>query len=260
MRGGKPLKAVKWFTLCAVLAVVVGIVTGTGRPVQACAASPPWNLAATSHNNAIKLTWLPPQTLGGLTLTGYYVFRATAPGGYNWNSPLHDFATKDCYYLDQTAQAGRTYYYVVKAFFTNNDSTTPSNEVSCTVGQAGVVITVDCPTAYVNGVPVTLEAPPTLVNGRVLVPFRFLADALKASITWEEATQRVQATFGGVTVVLTVGVQSAYVNEAMEEIDVPPQLKNGRVLVPLRFLTEHFGWQAKWDSSSSSATITSTLK
>jgi len=249
------MKVSKWLVLTC-LAVFLGILA-TGSLTLACSATPPRSLTPAPQGNAVKLTWLPPESLGGLTIAGYYVFRAATPGAYNWNSPLHDFAIKECAYVDSTAQAGRTYYYSVKAFFTNTDSTGPSNEVSFIVGQAGIVITVDSPTAYVNGLAVTLEAPPTIVNGRVLVPFRFLADSLGAAITWDQATQQVTATFGGVTVILTVGVQTAYVNGVAEEIDVPPQLKNGRVLVPLRFLTEHFGWQAKWDSSSYSATITS---
>ena len=47
-----------------------------------------------------------------------------------------------------------------------------------------IVMQVDLPTAWVNGEPTPLKAPPVLRNGQVLVPLRFVAEALGARVNY----------------------------------------------------------------------------
>jgi len=39
----------------------------------------------------------------------------------------------------------------------------------------------------VNGLPINMDVTPRVVPGRVLIPFRFLAQSLGAEVIWEEA-------------------------------------------------------------------------
>ncbi|UUZ91912.1 copper amine oxidase N-terminal domain-containing protein [Paenibacillus sp. P25] len=48
------------------------------------------------------------------------------------------------------------------------------------------------PSARANGLDVTLGAPPVLVNGRTMVPLRFVAEALHHSVTWVEAARLIE--------------------------------------------------------------------
>lgn len=44
---------------------------------------------------------------------------------------------------------------------------------------------------YVNGKEVYASAPPVIVNDRVMVPIRFVAEALDCSVTWNDSTNSV---------------------------------------------------------------------
>lgn len=46
-------------------------------------------------------------------------------------------------------------------------------------------------TAFVNGWEFILDAEPALINGRTLVPLRFIAEKLGCKITWKEATSKI---------------------------------------------------------------------
>lgn len=63
---------------------------------------------------------------------------------------------------------------------------------------------------YVNGE--ELEAAPILHNGRTLVPFRSISEALKAEVNWNPADKSVTVTRGGVVVKLIIDNKIAYVN------------------------------------------------
>ena len=216
--------------------------------------TPQQSLTATPMGNSVRLDWLPPQDMAGLTLEGYYVYRAAKPGGYDWTRPLHDFLTTDTFYVDNTCQVGRTYYYRVKAYFTNK-SHTAYNEVSFTPGQNVIVITVGNPIAQVNGQPVTMDQPPIIHNGRALLPFRFASERLGAELVWIQATQQVKAKHGNTTVILTIGSYEAKVNGVSVEIDVSAILVNDRTMVPVRFLTTAFGWKVEWVHSTKTVVI-----
>ncbi|MEW5922341.1 MAG: copper amine oxidase N-terminal domain-containing protein, partial [Bacillota bacterium] len=63
--------------------------------------------------------------------------------------------------------------------------------VTATKGQTTVRLTVGVRTAYKNGAPVNLDVPAKIVNGRTLVPLRFVSEALGAKVNWDTKTQVV---------------------------------------------------------------------
>ncbi|AKL93670.1 copper amine oxidase domain containing protein [Clostridium aceticum] len=48
-----------------------------------------------------------------------------------------------------------------------------------------IMITLDSKTAYINGEEVELQAPATAINGRTMVPVRFIAEATGATVDWD---------------------------------------------------------------------------
>jgi len=119
--------------------------------------------------------------------------------------------------------------------------------VRVTVGQA---------TADVNGIATTLVQPPVLVGERVLVPFRFVGEALGATVVWDPETRQITAKSGQTTLVMTLDQTTASVDGLPVAVDVPPQLVNGFTMIPLRFFATAFGWTTEWDGSTLTATIT----
>jgi len=108
---------------------------------------------------------------------------------------------------------------------------------------------------YVNGKEPKFDVPPVVESGRTLVPFRAIAEALEAEVSYDAKKKQVTVTRGDTVVVLTLGSKTALVDGKPVTMDVPGKLKNNRVLVPLRFLSEALQADVKWDAETSSAII-----
>ncbi|MCG1012407.1 hypothetical protein JT739_07320 [Tepidanaerobacter sp. GT38] len=101
-----------------------------------------------------------------------------------------------------------------------------------------------------DGKQLTFDVPPILHNNRTLVPFRAIFEAYGATdIKWNQNLQKATGTVDGITIELTVGSNTAIVNGKSMELDVPPIVKNGRVLVPIRFISEALGYDVEWDNA-----------
>ncbi len=59
-----------------------------------------------------------------------------------------------------------------------------------------VKLTIDDATAYLNDSPITLDTPATLINSRTMVPVRFIAESLGATVKWDSVSQTVLITGG----------------------------------------------------------------
>ena len=61
------------------------------------------------------------------------------------------------------------------------------------VGEDGTTVSVtnDNKTAYINGEPITLDVPATIIDGRFLVPVRFVSESFKAQVEWNGIKQLV---------------------------------------------------------------------
>ena len=54
-----------------------------------------------------------------------------------------------------------------------------------------VSVSIDNPKAFIDGKATTLDQPPVLLDGRTLVPLRFIAEAYGAKVEWVDETQTV---------------------------------------------------------------------
>jgi|GEM_PF-6712100 len=63
--------------------------------------------------------------------------------------------------------------------------------VTYTTPETQILLTIDDPVAYVNGEPVEIDVAPTIVNGRTLVPVRFVSEAMGFQVDWISATRQV---------------------------------------------------------------------
>jgi hypothetical protein len=83
--------------------------------------------------------------------------------------------------------------------------------------------------------------------GRVRVPVRFVSEQMGAQVGWDESTQTVTITREGLQIKLQVDNPIVTVNDHTLTIDAPPKLlPPGRVMVPLRFVSEAFGAAVDW--------------
>lgn len=101
-----------------------------------------------------------------------------------------------------------------------------------------------------------IEVAPFTVNDRTMVPVRVIAESFGAQVGWEEAAQTVTVSVPGKEIVLVLGSSEVYVNGESVTLDVAAMEQNGRTLVPLRFITETFGYTVKYLPSTQQIYIT----
>ncbi len=89
-----------------------------------------------------------------------------------------------------------------------------------------------------DGKLMTFDVKPVVVNNSTLVPFRAIFEALGADVTWDGLTNTATASKGNITIKITTGSTSAYVNDALKTLDAAPTIVSGRTMVPLRFISE----------------------
>jgi len=104
-------------------------------------------------------------------------------------------------------------------------------------------------TALVNGQPVSIEVGPFVKNQRTLVPFRFLGETLGAAVSWNQRTEIATLTADGLTIQMPLKGDPT-VNGKRFSLDVPAEIINGRLSVPLRFVSEQLGCFVQYDNAS----------
>lgn len=95
--------------------------------------------------------------------------------------------------------------------------------------------------ATVNQKQVTMDQAAYISGGRTMVPFRFLGESLGAKVSWEATTKQAKLSLSGVDVIVTVGSLNGLVNGEIVKMDVPAVNKDGRLFIPLRFVSENLG-------------------
>ncbi len=113
---------------------------------------------------------------------------------------------------------------------------------------------------FIDGLYVEFDVFPVNLNGRVLIPFRAIAEALNVEVLWEASTRTVTASDADTSVRLQIGNNIAFKNEEAINLDVPPTIINGRTLIPIRFFSEAFGCEVLWDGSANAVRIASPKK
>ncbi len=100
-------------------------------------------------------------------------------------------------------------------------------------------------------------APYITSNNVTMVPLRVISNGLGASVDWQQATETVIITGNGTQLMMSRGDRSALVNGSPVALDSAVQTRNGRVMVPLRFIGETLGLQVDWNASTRWITLQS---
>jgi hypothetical protein len=115
-----------------------------------------------------------------------------------------------------------------------------------TVAQAAQKITI-----LVDGKTVESDVPAYIDgNNRTMVPIRFVAEALQGNVSWDGKVKKVTIARNNTTILLWIGKKSYSVNNAAQNMDTIPNIKEGRTMVPLRFVAESLCCQVTWDSKN----------
>lgn len=97
---------------------------------------------------------------------------------------------------------------------------------------------------YVNGQYLPLNVSTYESGGSVLVPLRAVSTALGAQVQWQNG--QVEISLGGKNLLLRPGSAQAQVNGQTVQLSQSPQLRDGAVFVPLRFVGEQLGAEVSY--------------
>lgn len=140
----------------------------------------------------------------------------------------------------------------VKATYDNMEKTL--REIRSQFG-VEIVTSIGKKIAHIDGQPVELDVPPLIINGRTMVPVRFIGETLGAQFDWDKITKKVTCIYGNLTMELFVDQKMAKVGATAVTLDAPPVIKDGRTLVPLRFIGEQLGAEFAWNATTKTVTI-----
>jgi hypothetical protein len=95
-----------------------------------------------------------------------------------------------------------------------------------------------------------------MIEGRMMVPIRFVAQELGATVTWDPNTRVVRLLKGNDSVTMTVGSTRADRNGLVQALAVAPVIRNGRTLLPLRDVARFTGGIADYNESTGVVFVT----
>lgn len=105
----------------------------------------------------------------------------------------------------------------------------------------------DDTTYWLNGETFTLDQPPTVVKGRTLVPIRLVTEALGGNVQWVDKETPITISYKEHQIELMLNSTEVVVDGETCSLDIPAQVEKNRVLVPIRFISEHLGMQVDYD-------------
>ncbi len=100
---------------------------------------------------------------------------------------------------------------------------------------------------YKNRESETLDTVPVIINDTTFVPVRFISEGMGGNVSYESMTKTAVIEIDGKEVRFTVGSKGDA---------TAPFIENGRMLIPLRNISESFGANVIWDSKDKSIQIT----
>lgn len=114
----------------------------------------------------------------------------------------------------------------------------------------------------VNGREISLDQPPVFYQSRItvspaqiLIPIRFVVEALGAQVDWRPQTHTARIRRGEYDLRLRVGQEEHELNGKTITTHVPPRIINGRTMVPIRFVSQAMGGTVNWDNRTRTVAI-----
>jgi hypothetical protein len=230
-------------------------------------------VSAIMTNVGIKLEW----TASGNSL-GYRIYRSTLPEVEGVS--ISDFPIVSNEYVDINVEADTMCYYTIREVLA--DASFDPITVEVTPEQLGnasdelaietkeiitdpiltkyfILIEIGKPTMKVNEEVVEIDpgrdTTPIILNGRTLVPIRAIIEAMGGIVGWDDTERKITLNAYEHEVVMWLNQKNILVDGVAFEMDVVPQVINGRTMLPIRFVADNIGCQINWIGSKKQVVI-----
>lgn len=243
----------------------------------------PGDLAARPDSQTIvSLSWTDTSNLE----SGFRLERKQEGGSY---AAIAEIGANTTSYIDGGLLPGTVYMYRIKAYNGFGESgysaeaavitpaaviepvtpVTPGGEIP--VGDPGKTILrfyLDRVESYVKPMGQSssqlqsMDTAPISREGRTLLPIKYVAQPLGASVSWDALEQKVTVAQGAKHIELWINRNKARVDGLEKDIDpanpaiAPVIVPPGRTMLPLRFITENLGCSVDWEPVSREVKVT----
>ena len=122
-----------------------------------------------------------------------------------------------------------------------------------------IKLTIGDPVMTVDGAAVNIDdegSVPVIVNERTLVPIRAIIEAAGGTVGWDGDTATVTLSYSGSEIELKIDSTAAQLNGMTDELDTAPTIINERTMLPIRYISESFGFHVDWDGDAETVTLT----
>ncbi len=106
-----------------------------------------------------------------------------------------------------------------------------------------------------DGKIISTDTSPIVVDSRVLVPVRVVSENLGYYVFWDAKTREVYLTKDNLKIRFNINQTKIWKNDVESQLDVPPVIKNGRVFLPIRVISESVGALVDWDGKTKTVLI-----
>lgn len=103
---------------------------------------------------------------------------------------------------------------------------------------------------------ITTDAAPFIFKNYTMIPLRGLLEQMGASVNWVAYDQKIEVfTENNDYMLFQIENDRVYINDVRFNAQVAPIIKDGRTYIPLRFVSEHLGYNVGWDGETRTITI-----
>ena len=132
----------------------------------------------------------------------------------------------------------------------SSSSSSTTTTPAATASSVNVVLTIGSAAYTNNGQNAEGDVAPYISSdGRTMVPIRIISEALGATVDWDNSTQTDTIQKSGITLQITVG-------QALPDGLGMAVLKDDRLFVPVRYVSEQLGANVDWNADAQTVTIT----
>jgi uncharacterized lipoprotein YddW (UPF0748 family) len=115
-------------------------------------------------------------------------------------------------------------------------------------------------TIELDGVAVKGDVDPYISSNVTLVPIGIISQSLGANVNWNQATKTATIVKDQTVLKLINGKRTALVNGTSVALDISVQNRQGRIMVPLRFVGEQLGLTVVWNKATKHISLFSSVE
>ena len=104
-------------------------------------------------------------------------------------------------------------------------------------------------------IPNSREGAPYITNGHTMVPIRSVIEGLGGTVGWDPDLNGARCTLNGITITMPISSEYAYINGEPFKMTTPAIVKNGRTMIPIRFVAESLGYEVDYISDGAFVVI-----